>query len=60
MDEANIFIDFCNRYFKKYKDIVNVIDSNKDINGIGKISQNEIALKLNISPSLVSKCIRRL
>lgn len=60
MNEAYIFADFCNKNFKKYKDIINIIDTNKDDNGISRISQSEIANKLNISSSLVSKCIRRL
>lgn len=60
MKEAYIFADFCNRYFRKYKDIINIINSDKDINGISRVYQSEIAKKLNISPSLVSKCIIRL
>ncbi len=63
MNEENqdtILIDFCNRYFKKYKDIVEIIENNKDCTGISKISQSEIAVQLGINTSLVSKCIRRL
>lgn len=47
-------------YFKKYQDILNVMNSQKDINNISKISQKEIANTLGISQTLVSKCLIRL
>lgn len=59
-EEILKFKNFYNKYFKKYSDIIKVIDDNKDINGLSKISQKEIAERLTISPSLVSKCIKRL
>ncbi|MCE5221186.1 MAG: winged helix-turn-helix transcriptional regulator [Clostridium sp.] len=47
-------------YFKKYKDILDIIDSQKDIDNMSRISQKEIANTLGISQTLVSKCIVRL
>lgn len=60
MNEAYMFADFCNRYFKKYKYIIDILEKHKDEDGFSKISQSDIARKLNVTPSLVSKCIRRL
>lgn len=47
-------------YFKKYQDILDIIDSKKDSDNISRISQKEIANTLRISQTLVSKCIIRL
>lgn len=57
---SEVLNKFYNDYFKKYQDIINVINDNKDISGISVISQKEIAEKLNISQTLVSKCLIRL
>lgn len=64
MDKA---IEFSNgirkifhEYFKKYQDILDIIDSKKDSDNISRISQKEIANTLGISQTLVSKCIIRL
>lgn len=55
-----IFDNYYNNYFKKYQDIVDIMNDNKDINFICNITQKEIAEKLNISQTLVSKCLIRL
>lgn len=47
-------------YFKKYQDILDVMDCHRDNNNISRVSQKEIANKLGISQTLVSKCIIRL
>lgn len=60
MNEVYMFADFCNRYFKKYKYIIDILEKHKDEDGLSRISQSDIARKLNVSPSLISKCIRRL
>lgn len=49
-----------NEYFKKYQDILEIIDSRKDSDNVSRISQKEIANTLGISQTLVSKCIIRL
>ena len=55
-----IFDNYYNNYFKKYQDIIDIMNDNKDINSICNITQKEISKKLNISQSLVSKCLIRL
>ncbi|MGL5351867.1 MAG: hypothetical protein ACRDA5_00930 [Clostridium sp.] len=51
---------FYKEYFQKYEDIINFTKESRDSENICKISQKEIAHKLNISQSLVSKCLIRL
>lgn len=51
---------FYNKYFKKYEEIIDVIKENTTQAGLSYISQKDIASRLNISQSLVSKCIIRL
>lgn len=46
--------------FKKYQDIIDLIKARVDSDGISRISQKELATSLNISQSLVSKCLIRL
>ncbi|CDM68442.1 Hypothetical protein CM240_1278 [Clostridium bornimense] len=52
--------DIYEKYFRKYKDILEVINLRKNQNNISEITQSEIASKLNISQTLVSKCLIRL
>lgn len=63
MDNLNIpyeLEDIYEKYFKKYKDILDVISLRKDESNISEITQSEIASQLNISQALVSKCLIRL
>lgn len=60
INEEEMLNEFYNRYFIKYKNIIDIIENNKGCNGISEISQKEIAIKLRINTSAVSKCIRRL
>lgn len=55
-----IFNNYYNNYFKKYQDIIDIMNDNKDVNSICNITQKEIANKLDISQSLVSKCLIKL
>lgn len=38
MNEAYMFVDFCNRYFKKYKYIIDILEKYKDEDGLSRIS----------------------
>lgn len=51
---------FYNKYFKKYEEIVRVVGDRAGTDNYSLISQKEIAKELNISQSLVSKCLIRL
>jgi len=60
IEVSNEMTKIFEEYFKKYKDILDIISSKKDIDNISRISQKEIANTLGISQTLVSKCIVRL
>lgn len=46
--------------FKKYENIISVLVEHKDVDGLCRISQKEIAYKTSTSQSLVSKSLIRL
>lgn len=46
--------------FEKYQKIMDILIDNKDNDGLIRISQKDIAKKLEISQALVSKCMTRL
>lgn len=52
--------EFYELYFKKYQNIIDIMKLECDEKSICVITQKEIAVKLNYSQGLISKCLRRL
>lgn len=58
--EENLLRYFYGKYFKKYEDILNILEENKNHNGLCNITQKDIGIKLGYSPSYISRCLVRL